>query len=37
MKDFLKREEIIERPIITCDAKIIGKVSDIAVSVDGKV
>ena len=37
MNDFLKREEIIGRPIITCDARIVGKVSDIAVSVDGKV
>lgn len=33
----MKREEVIGKPIITCDARIIGKVSDFVVSVDGKV
>ncbi|HZW56395.1 MAG TPA: PRC-barrel domain-containing protein [Nitrososphaerales archaeon] len=34
---YLKREEIIGKPVVTTDAIIIGNVRDIAVSIDGKV
>ena len=33
---YLKREEIIGKPVVTSDAIIIGNVKDIAVSIDGK-